>query len=231
VLRVDSPGGSSSASYLMDHAVERLKRETGKPVVVSMASVAASGGYFLSAHADRIFADRNTVTGSIGVLFVKPSFEGMYAKLGVRQDDFDRGEYMRALSPARDWRPRDQAAADSSIKRLYRLFVDRVADGRKLPPDDVRPHAQGIPWYGDDAAQYKLVDEIGGLEAAIAEARRRGGIPANEKITLLEFHHPRGTLLERLVGSWVRSYVTDSMRMPDLAGAQARAEDWVDELE
>jgi protease-4 len=231
VLRVESPGGSAGASYLMDHAVERLRRETGKPVVVSMGSVAASGGYFMSAHANKIYADRNTVTGSIGVLFLKPSFEGMYARLGVRQDDFDRGDYMRALSPARDWRPRDQAAADSSIKRLYRTFVDRVSSGRNLERLEVQSRAQGIPWLGDDAADYRLIDGIGGLDAAISEARRLGGVPANEKISLLEFHHPRGSLLERVIGSWVRDYAAEQLRVHDVTIAQARAEDWVDDLE
>ena len=231
VLRVESPGGSAGASYLMDHAVERLKHETGKPLVVSMGSVAASGGYFMSAHADKIFADKNTVTGSIGVLFLKPSFEGAYAKLGVRQDDFERGDYMRGLSPARDWRARDQAAADSSIKRLYRTFVDRVHEGRNVETFDVMAHAQGIPWFGDDAADYKLIDGIGGLEAAISEARRLGGVPAGEKISLLEFHHPRGTLLERVLGSWLKSYVAEQLSLPDFTRAQARAGDWLDDLE
>ena len=231
VLRIDSPGGSAGASYLMDHTIERLRRETGKPLVVSMASVAASGGYFMAAHANKIYADKNTVTGSIGVLFVKPSLEGAYAKLGVRQDDFDRGDYMRGVSPARDWRPRDQAAADSSIKRLYRIFVDRVSDGRKLQSFEVQSRAQGIPWLGDDAAEYGLIDGIGGLEAAISEARRLGGIPANEKIALVEFHHPRGTLLERVLGSWLQSYAAEQLQLHDMAHAQARAEDWLDDLE
>lgn len=231
VLRVESPGGSAGASYLMDHAVERLRRETGKPVVVSMGSVAASGGYFMAVHANRIYADRNTVTGSIGVLFLKPSFEGMYAKLGVHEDDFDRGDYMRALSPARDWRPRDQAAADSAIKRLYRTFVDRVSSGRNLEHIEVQSRAQGIPWLGDEAADYRLIDGIGGLDAAISEARRLGGIPANEKISLLEFHHPRGSLFERVVGSWLQGYAADQLHVHDVTLAQARAEDWVDELE
>jgi protease-4 len=215
----------------MDHAVERLRRETGKPVVVSMGSVAASGGYFMAVHANRIYADRNTVTGSIGVLFLKPSFEGMYAKLGVHEDDFDRGDYMRALSPARDWRPRDQAAADSAIKRLYRTFVDRVSSGRNLEHIEVQSRAQGIPWLGDEAADYRLIDGIGGLDAAISEARRLGGIPANEKISLLEFHHPRGSLFERVVGSWLQGYAADQLHVHDVTLAQARAEDWVDELE
>ena len=231
VLRVDSPGGSSSASFLMDRAVERWKKETGKPVVVSMASVAASGGYFLSAHADRIYADKHTVTGSIGVLFVKPSFEGLYQKLGVRQQDYDRGEYMRGLSPARDWRPQDQAAADSAIKRSYKLFMDRVRDGRKLEGFEVAAHAQGRPWMGEDAVERKLVDTIGGFDAALAEARRMGGIPAGEKIALREYGHPRGTFVERIVGSWLKSYTAEQLRMHDMTRAQARAEEWLEDLE
>ena len=231
VLRVDSPGGSSSASFLMDRAVERMKQEHRKPIVVSMASVAASGGYFLSAHADRIYADKHTVTGSIGVLFVKPSFEGVYQKLGVRQQDYDRGDYMRGLSLARDWRPKDQAAADSTIKRLYRVFMDRVKDGRRMEGYEVASFAQGRPWMGEDAVQAKLVDGIGGFDAAVGEARRLAGIPAGEKIAYVEFHHPRGGFLERVLGSWLRSYASEQLALRDLTRAQARAEDWLEELE
>ncbi len=231
VLRVESPGGSASASFLMDRAVERLRRETGKPVVVSMGSVAASGGYFLSAHADRIYANKHTVTGSIGVLFVKPSLEGLYAKLGVRQDEFDRGDYMRGLSLGRDWRPRDQAAADSSIQRLYRTFVERVRDGRKLESFETYAHAQGRVWLGDDAVERKLVDGIGGLDAAIADARRLGGIPQEERIALREYHRPRGTLLERVIGGWLRERLAESVRLRDFSRAQARSEEWVEDLE
>ena len=231
VLRVESPGGSASASYHMDHAVERWKRETGKPLVVSMGSVAASGGYFMSTHADRIYANQHTVTGSIGVVFVKPSFERMYSKLGVRQEDFDRGDYMRGLSPAREWRAREQAAADSTIKRLYRTFVTRVIDGRKLENYVAYAHAQGRPWMGEDAAERKLVDGIGGLDAALSEARRLGGIPAGEKISYLEFRHPRGNFFERALGGWMRAYAAEQLELPDFSRAQARAEDWVEEFD
>ena len=154
-----------------------------------------------------------------------------YRKLGVREDDFDRGEYMRGLSPARDWRPRDREAAEDAIDRLYQVFLERVLDGRKLPRPELVARAKGIPWLGDDAAEYKLVDGIGGLEEAITAARRLGGVPADEKISLLELHRPRGTLLERLVGGWLRSYAADHLRLPDWTRAQARAEDWVDDLE
>ena len=231
VLRVDSPGGSSGASFLMDRAVERIKKDARKPLVVSMASVAASGGYFMSVHADRIYANRNTVTGSIGVLFVKPSFEGVYEKLGVRQQDYERGDYMRGMSPARNWRPQDQAAADSSIKRLYRVFTDRVRDGRKMEGYEVASFAQGRPWLGEDAVQTKLIDSIGGLDAAVAEARRLGGIPKDEKISFLEFRHPNGSFVQRVVGSWLKSYASEQLRVRDMTRAQARAEDWLLDLE
>lgn len=231
VIRVDSPGGSSSASHLMDHTVQRLRAQYKKPIVVSMASVAASGGYFMSAHADRILANRHTVTGSIGVLFVKPSFEGLYAKLGVRQDDFERGDFMRASSTARDWRAQDQAAADAAIKRTYQSFVSQVADGRRMEGFEVYARAQGRPWMGDDAVEAKLVDAIGGLESALAEARRLAGIPQEERIALVRFGHPRGSWFERLAGSWLRERLGEVMRFDEASGLQSRTDDWVEDLD
>lgn len=231
VLRVESPGGASSASYLMDRAVERLKHEVKKPIVVSMGSVAASGGYFLSAHADRILADRHTVTGSIGVVFVKPSFEGLYRKAGVRQEAFQRGSAMGGLSPGSDWDAREQASADSAIARHYDVFVRRVSDGRKLEPRQTHANAQGRPWLGDDALERKLVDGIGGLEAAIAEARRLGRVRDGERIEPREYRRPRGAFFERLLGNWLREQFADALRLGERTGAQARAEDWVEDLE
>lgn len=230
VLRIESPGGSASASHSLDHAVERIRREAKKPLVVSMGSLAASGGYFMSLHADRVFANRHTVTGSIGVVLVKPSFEGAYAKLGVRQQDFERGEFMRGLSFARDWGPREQASADSAVRRHYRTFVERVMDGRGLDNMEAYGYAQGRAWMGEDAAQRKLVDGIGGLEAAITEARRLGGVPERERISLLEFHHPRGSFLERMVRGWVRDRLAEAFSLPDLARAQARVDDLIEAM-
>jgi protease IV len=231
VLRVESPGGASNASFLMNRAVERLRQETKKPIVVSMGSVAASGGYFLSAHADRIYADRHTVTGSIGVVFVKPSIEGLYRKANVRQEAFQRGAYMRGLSLGRDWDAREQAAADSAIARHYDVFVGRVSAGRKLELADTYANAQGRAWLGEDAVARGLVDGIGGLEAAIAEARRLGGVPDGERIALREFHRPRGPFLERLLGGWLRVRVDELVRGLERSGMQARVEDWVEELD
>lgn len=216
VLRVESPGGSALGSNLIDHALVRMRHEARKPLIVSMGSVAASGGYHISMNADRIFADRFTRTGSIGVLTTKPSIAGWERKHGVREDDFDRGSYMRGWSFHQDWDARLQASADSSIADTYHLFVSKVAAGRKLSYDAVDAVAQGRVWLGEDARERRLVDEIGGLEQAIAAARTRGGIPAGEKIRIAEFRRPRPSLLQRLAGSAVREAWEQTVGLPNL---------------
>lgn len=221
VLRIDSPGGSVIASDLVDHAIQRLRHETGKPLVVSMGSVAASGGYYIACHADRIYADRHTRTGSIGVLFVKPSFEQAYAKRHVRQDDFDRGAYMKGWSIARDWTPELQASADSTIRRDYDAFVAKVAEGRKLPLADVYERAQGRVWLGDDALARGLIDQIGGLDDALADARRRAGVAPGEKIRPLEFGRPRPGFLQRLLGGWLSEALAREASLRAWDGARA----------
>ena len=215
VLRVDSPGGSSLASAQMDRAAEKLKREAGKPLIVSMGGSGASGGYQIAAHGDRLYADRYTRTGSIGVLFVKPSIQGFLREHHVRQDAFERGRYMRGWSEGVDWDAELQAAADSSVAETYRRFVTRVADGRSLTYAEVDAVAQGRTWMGEDAVRHRLVDEIGGLEQAIAEARRRGGVPEGEEIRIAEYRRPRPGLLARLIGSYVRDTWERSMGLPE----------------
>ena len=229
-LRIESPGGSGLASNLIDHAVQRLKRETGKPVIVSMGSVAGSGGYYIACHADHIWADRHTRTGSIGVLFVKPSFEGFYAKHHIREDDFERGDGMAGWSQGRDWDPAMQATADSSVTHNYEHFVAKVADGRHLPIADVREAAQGRVWLAQDALDRKLIDGIGGLEAALDDARKLGGIPSHEKIRLVEIGRPRPGFFARLIGNYVRENVADQMRMHDWSGVRTRIDDETDGL-
>ena len=229
VLRIESPGGSGLASNLIDHAVQRLKRETHLPVIVSMGAVAGSGGYYIACHADHIWADRYTRTGSIGVLFVKPSLEGFYARHHIHQDEFQRGDGMAGWSQGRDWTPAMQASADSTIKRYYRHFVDKVVEGRRLEPLDALAAAQGRVWMGEDALDRKLVDGRGGLESAIDDARRRGGVPAGEKIRLLEFGRPKPGFLARLLGNYVRETIGDQVQVHDFSGVQARMDDALDE--
>jgi protease-4 len=215
VLRVDSPGGVSVAADHMYHAIDRMKRETRKPLVVSMGSVAASGGYHIALPADRIFADRFTRTGSIGVLTVRYSLEGWNRKHDVRQDDFNRGDYMRYWSTGRDWDARAQATADSAVRREHDAFVALVAERRGLPVAAVDSVAQGRVWMGEDARARGLVDEIGGLDAALAEARRRAGIPAEEKIEPVEYRRPKPAWVERLIGGWVQETLARSFHVPE----------------
>ena len=228
VLRIDSPGGSVLASDLIYHTLLRMKQETKKPLVVSMGSVAASGGYYIALPGDRLFADRMTRTGSIGVVFLHPSFEGFYTKHDVHEDDFQRGQYMRGGSVAHDWDPVMQASADSAIVRSYDRFVDRVALARGLSRATVLEHAQGRVWLGDDARERKLVDEIGGLEAALAYAQRAAGIPASVTIEPLEFRRPRPGLLQRAVGGLVRDAVARQVSLARTPGARWEAGDDVD---
>jgi len=228
VLRIDSPGGSVLASDLIYHTLQRMKQETKKPLIVSMGSVAASGGYYIALPGQRIFADRMTETGSIGVVFLHPSFEGFYAKHDVHEDDFLRGAYMRGGSLAHDWDAQIQASADSSIARSYDRFVDRVVLSRGLPRATVLENAQGRVWLGEDARTRGLVDEIGGLDAALAYARKLAGLPAGVALEPLEFRRPRPGLLQRVVGSWVRAEVARNARVAEPQGVRWEAGDDVD---
>jgi protease-4 len=228
VLRVESPGGSGLGSNLILHQARLLKRETKKPLIVSMGSVAASGGYYISLAADRMFADRFTRTGSIGVYYVKPSLEGWYEKHRVRQEDFERGPFMGAWSPGLDWTPRWQAAADSVVRFAYDVFKSKLVEGRGLGPEAVEAVSGGRVWMGDEARERRLVDEIGGLQEAVAEARRRAGVPAGERIELAEFRRPRPNLVERLAGMAARE-AFGSLRLPALGTIELRADVGIEE--
>jgi protease-4 len=221
---LESPGGSSLASDLVYRSLARLKRESKKPLIVSMGSVAASGGYQISLPGDRLFADHFTRTGSIGVLFVKPSLEGFYAKRRVHQDDFERGAYMSGWSLARDWDALAQASADSAVRRTYAGFKDKVGTARKLSPGDVEKIAQGRVWLGEEARARGLVDEMGGLEEAMAEARRLAKVPAGARIEPFVFRRPAPDLLSRLVGTALREAWERSLAPREISGPQLRAD-------
>jgi protease IV len=215
VLRVESPGGSTLASDLIRHELERMKRETHKPLIVSMGSSAASGGYEISLPGDVLFTDRITRTGSIGVLFVKPSLQGFYDRHQVHQDAFDRGRWMGMGSIGRDWTPAEQAIADSAIAREYHEFVGQVAGSRRMPYDSVETVARGRVWLGEDALERRLVDRIGGLDDAVAEARRRAGVPVGQNIELIEYRRPKPSWIERVVGAQIRDTMDREARLPD----------------
>ena len=186
VLRVDSPGGSTLASERIRQAVLAAKAR-GLPVVVSMGSLAASGGYWISMPADHIFAEPETITGSIGVFGIIPSFEGTLEKIGVGADGVrttplsGEPDIFRGPSPAAD------RLIQLSIENTYRRFIALVAAARKLPPQRVHEIAQGRVWDGGTARQLGLVDGFGSLDDAIREAARRAKLdPAAAKAVYLE---------------------------------------------
>ncbi|MEN9786413.1 MAG: signal peptide peptidase SppA [Pseudomonadota bacterium] len=197
VLRVNSPGGSGLASDNIWHAVERLKA-AGKPVVVSMGDYAASGGYYIAAGADRIVAEPGTLTGSIGVFGGKMNVAGLYDKLGITLHTWQRGAVAGLLSPTSDFSELERAKFRAFLEGFYETFLTRVAEGRGMQRDAVHAVAQGRVWTGAQALDRKLVDELGGLDVAIARARELAKIPADESLTLRRLPERR-TLFEQLL--------------------------------
>ncbi|HEY4113639.1 MAG TPA: signal peptide peptidase SppA [Rhizomicrobium sp.] len=181
VLRVDSPGGSVSAS---DQILDALKKaqKAGKPVVVSMATLAASGGYYISASADRIVAEPATLTGSIGVLTGKVSFGKSVQMIGVTVDQIGIGKNALMDSVASPYTPDQWANLNHQADVIYVDFTQKVAEGRKMPLAKVQDIAKGRVWTGADAKSRGLVDQLGGFWTAVDDAKKLAGISANERV-------------------------------------------------
>lgn len=190
VLRVSSPGGSPEASEQIASAV-RAAQKAGKPVVVSMGAYAASGGYWISAEADHIVAQPATLTGSIGVFGGKFVLADALGRFGVDVRGLSvGGEYADSFGVAEEWTPAQRAAISTRMDRIYEDFIVRVARGRDLAPARVREIARGRVWTGAQALQLGLVDQLGGLEEAIAKARELAKIPADADVRLKRFPTP-----------------------------------------
>ncbi|MCC9073041.1 signal peptide peptidase SppA [Flavobacterium sp. F-65] len=168
VLRIDSPGGSALTSDLIWREVELTKKV--KPVVVSMGNYAASGGYYIACNANKIFAESNTITGSIGVFGVLPNFTPLANKLGINTEQVKTHENAANYSPFVPLDENFKAVTLEGVEHIYRTFVTHVAEGRKMTFDQVDAIAQGRVWAGSEAVKIGLVDKIGGLNDAIAEA-------------------------------------------------------------
>lgn len=169
VLRINSGGGSAYASEQIWHYVELLKKK--KPVVVSMGGMAASGGYYISSGANWIVAEPTTLTGSIGIFGMFPDFSGLLTqKLGVKFDEVKTNRHSAFGTPVRPFNEEEMNYLNKYIDRGYNLFRARVAQGRKMNVAEVEKIAQGHVWLGQDALKIKLVDELGGLDKAVAKA-------------------------------------------------------------
>jgi len=183
VLRIDSPGGDAVASDLIARAIRKAARE--KPVVASFGDVAASGGYYVAAPTQYIFAEPTTVTGSIGVFSLRASFSRLMSKLGISATEYERGRHANLRSPLQPLKEEDRKVVERQVEFFYDRFLRVVARGRDLPLDDVRSLAQGRVWTGAEAQRRGLVDELGGLSAAISHARDAAGLSPTSELDLV----------------------------------------------
>ncbi|MCG8353855.1 MAG: signal peptide peptidase SppA [Chloroflexales bacterium] len=175
VLRVDSPGGGVVASSEIHAALKKL-RDAGKNLVVSMGSTAASGGYYISTPAERIYANADTFTGSLGVILSLTNLEGTYEKIGLRTLVYKSGELKDIGSAAREPTAEENAVLQELVDEAYQRFVDVIEEGRSLPREQVLEIADGRIYTGQQALDLQLIDELGGLEDAIDGAKELAGL-------------------------------------------------------
>lgn len=185
VLRIDSPGGSALTSELIWREIELTKKV--KPVVVSMGNVAASGGYYIACNANKIFAENSTITGSIGVFGILPNFSTLSEKIGVHTEQVTTHTNSADYSPFVPLTENFRGFTQESIERIYKTFVNRVATGRKMTFEQVDEIGQGRVWTGAEALKIGLVDEIGGMDKALAEAAKLAKIKEYRTVNFPEF--------------------------------------------
>lgn len=194
VLRIESPGGEVAPCQEILAQIEKVKEK--KPVVVSMGTMAASGGYYISAKADRIVALPGTLTGSIGVIAQIPNIEGLYEKLGIKVEVFKGGKYKDMYSGLRELTPEERDIMQRMTDEYYEQFVEVVAEGRGLSKEQVRTLATGQLYTGLEAKNLGLVDELGGLDTAIDVAAELAGIETPK----VEYYQPPRLTLRSLLG-------------------------------
>lgn len=196
VLRIDSPGGSALTSDLIWREIEVTKKV--KPVIVSMGNYAASGGYYIACNANKIFAESNTITGSIGVFGVLPNFTPLANKLGINTEQVKTHENSANYSPFVPVDEKFKAFTLEGVEQIYKTFVTHVAEGRKMTFAQVDSIAQGRVWSGSEAVKIGLVDKIGGLNDAIAEAAKIAKIKDYSTQNYPEYEKTFGDLMGNL---------------------------------
>jgi protease-4 len=226
VLRIDSPGGSIMASEVIRREVAAL-RASGKPIVASMGTVAASGGYYIAMDADRIIAAPATITGSIGVFAVIPTFQRTLDKIGVTNDGFGTTRLSGQTDLDRALGTESKQILQASVEYAYRTFVEKVAHSRKRRPEEIDSLAQGRVWTGADARAAGIVDELGGVDDAIAEAAKLAGLEDDYEVEWIEQElswRDALALQLRRVAAWVVDVVAPrQVQLPEFGSALARA--------
>ena len=198
IIRINSGGGEVVASDDMWRAMNQLKAK--KPIVISMADEAASGGYYMAMTGSPIVAYPGTITGSIGVVFGKPNLHGLYDKLGITKDTVSRGKFALIDSDYSSLTPEEAAKLKEGIDATYQDFLDKVSTSRKRPVSDIETVAQGRVWLGDQAKQRGLVDDLGGIDSAIQKARELAGIPVSSRVSLV-LYPAKKSLLEFIMSA------------------------------
>jgi len=198
VLRIDSPGGSAAASDAIWRELQIAKGERAdRPLIASMSDLAASGGYYIALPAQVIVAQPSTLTGSIGIFGGKVVMGGTYEKLGAHIESTSIGKNAEIDSPARPFNPSELAKLNEQLQAFYDSFVEKVAESRHSTPEQIDMIAQGRVWTGRQAKQNHLVDELGGLDRAIAVAKQRAKIPADSDVEIVVYP-PRRSFYELL---------------------------------
>ena len=188
VVRIDSPGGSAAASDAIWRELTLARQEkTDRPLIASMSDLAASGGYYIAMSAQVIVAEPSTLTGSIGIFGGKIVTGGVYEKLGARIESTSVGKHAEINSPARPYSPDELKKLQEQLQAFYDQFVEKAADSRHTTPEKIDALAQGRVWTGRQAKQNRLVDELGGLDAAVAIAKQRAKIPAENEVELVVY--------------------------------------------
>ena len=223
VLRVNSPGGSAFGSEQIWKQVRDLKAE--KPVVVSMGGYAASGGYYISCNADYIYAQPTTLTGSIGIFGMVPDGSGLLDKVGISSETVSTNKFGGMMSFDRAMTEEEKALMQRSVNDGYDLFVARCADGRKMLPDDIKKVAEGRVWTGAMAKQLGLVDDLGGLDDAIAKAKELAEV---EDCTIITYP-AKPSMLDEILSSLPKGYVKTFT--PDGAAQVIDGLRWLTELD
>lgn len=210
IIRVESPGGGVVASQEIYNAVKKA-REAGKKVVVSLGSVAASGGYYIAAAGDRIVANPGTMTGSIGVKMEFANLEKLLEKIGVRGMTIKSGAYKDMGSPYREMSEGEKRLLQEVVDDVHDQFIEAVAKGRGLPESDVRGIADGRIFTGRQALKLKLVDQLGDLEDSIQAAAELAGIKGKPKVIRREKKIPFLEYLREEASSWISELIAQGL--------------------
>jgi protease-4 len=216
VLRVNSPGGSASASEVIQREIRLLKKV--KPVVISMGTYAASGGYWIAAYGDRIFAEPTTITGSIGVFGIQFDVQKLANNVGITFDTVKTGKFADALTISRPKTAEELAVLQRMVDWIYSEFVTKVAEARNLTPARVEEIAQGRVWSGTEAKNIGLVDELGGLDAAIKFAAQKANLGSNYRLV----EYPRQKELIEAIQEFLEQTTPRHAHSTSLAGKITR---------